>query len=226
MTRKVNFFFTGICMTIAVVILFSCDNRNGVTNKNSLPAAPTQLYGIGISSSALILNWQDNSDNETGFTVYRDWPVWDIIATVGPNIDQYVDSLLQDSTSYRYYVAAFNSRGSSSTADTITVTTLSIGQPPDFPSNPIPYNGVDITVLDTLLRWDCSDPDGDSLRYDIYFGDTDPPNWAASDILVKSYNPGTFLINRTYFWKVTAKDTHKHKSDSPVWSFRTVSPNK
>ena len=49
-------------------------------------------------------------------------------------------------------------------------------QPPALPSNPSPANGASGLDRDFQLDWECSDPDGDSLTFDIYLGlSPDPP---------------------------------------------------
>ncbi len=95
--------------------------------------------------------------------------------------------------------------------------------PPDQPSNPIPQNGAQNTPRDEVtLSWNCSDPDGDELRYDIFFGeDQENLDAIATSVeetyyVVKNLKPGT-----TYYWKVVARDDHGKSSESPVWSFKT-----
>ncbi|HPP71137.1 MAG TPA: hypothetical protein PLK95_10495 [Pseudothermotoga sp.] len=42
--------------------------------------------------------------------------------------------------------------------------------PPSKPGNPNPANGATNVSRTTTLSWSCSDPDGDTLTFDIYFG--------------------------------------------------------
>ena len=96
--------------------------------------------------------------------------------------------------------------------------------PPNPPSNPSPANGATRVSINPTLSWSCSDPDGDPLTYDIYFGTgTDPP-LVKSDHPSNSYSPGTLSYSTTYYWKIVAKDDHGHSTSSPVWHFRTRSP--
>ena len=47
--------------------------------------------------------------------------------------------------------------------------------PPKAPSNPIPSNDATNVSITSLLSWTCTDPDGDSLAFDIYFGTSSNP---------------------------------------------------
>jgi hypothetical protein len=63
------------------------------------------------------LKWEDTSDNEEGFRIYRITPKGKIkIAEVGPNVTTYID---RDAlTKACYVVSAFNSGGESSPSNT------------------------------------------------------------------------------------------------------------
>ena len=58
-----------------------------------------------------------------------------------------------------------------------------------------------------MLGWSCSDPDGDPLTYDVYFGTVNPP-----DTMVSSNQTGTTFGTSglsggtTYYWKVVARE--------------------
>jgi hypothetical protein len=90
--------------------------------------------------------------------------------------------------------------------------------PPNQPSNPSPPNGaVDIDV-DADLSWDCSDPDGGSLKYDVYFGLSSSPPLVSSKQTEKTYDPGTMDYETTYYWKIVAWDNHNASTEGPIWS--------
>jgi uncharacterized protein (TIGR02145 family) len=94
--------------------------------------------------------------------------------------------------------------------------------PSDTPSNPSPDSTETNVWTSPTLSWSCSDPEGDPLAYDVYFGSVNPP-----DTLVSSNQSGTSLARNgltggtTYYWKVVAKDNHSHSTSGPVWSFTT-----
>ncbi|PMQ00929.1 MAG: hypothetical protein CBR30_08445 [Dictyoglomus sp. NZ13-RE01] len=41
---------------------------------------------------------------------------------------------------------------------------------PNIPQDPFPPNEAPGVTINPVLSWSCSDPDGDALVYDIYFG--------------------------------------------------------
>ena len=95
-------------------------------------------------------------------------------------------------------------------------------QPPDEPSDPVPQDGASNVELNPILTWSCSDPDGDSLIYRVYFGtDPDPgltTNWGPDT----TYATETLDYSTTYYWKIIAKDIYNYNTESPVWSFTTM----
>jgi len=72
------------------------------------------------------------------------------------------------------------------------------------------------------LSWVCSDPDGDTLVYDVYFGTSSTPPLVKKDLAVTSYDPGILNNSTTYYWKIVAKDNKGGVTPSPVWSFTTI----
>ncbi|RKX53936.1 MAG: hypothetical protein DRP30_03435 [Thermotoga sp.] len=93
---------------------------------------------------------------------------------------------------------------------------------PNKPKSPDPYDGKTNVSIYTTLEWECEDPDGDELEYDIYIGKS---VWDMK--LVKRghtttrYDPGVLEYDTTYYWKIVAKDGRGGKTEGPIWSFRT-----
>jgi len=87
-----------------------------VNPSGSVPAAPTNIQATALSYRSIQLQWQDNSNNETGFEIYRATSLggpYSIIFTAPANKTQFVDSMLQPSTTYYYKVQAINQYGAS-----------------------------------------------------------------------------------------------------------------
>ena len=94
--------------------------------------------------------------------------------------------------------------------------------PPNQATNPNPANGAENQALNTTLSWNCSDPNGDPLTYDVYFGTSTNPAVVSSGQSGATYNPGQLENNTTYYWKIVANDGNGGTSTSPIWSFTTV----
>jgi len=95
--------------------------------------------------------------------------------------------------------------------------------PPTTPSNPSPADGaVDVSPYGLVLSWNCSDPDGDFLLYDLYFGTENNPPLRAGNLSSSTFYIGDLSENTTYFWRVVARDSNSNTKEGPIWSFRTA----
>jgi len=88
-----------------------------------VPGSPSRLSTDALSPSQIKITWQDNSDNESGFRIYRNGSR---IATVGPNVTSYTDTGLEPGTSYSYAVTAFNDSGESGVSATVDTRTSEV----------------------------------------------------------------------------------------------------
>jgi fibronectin type 3 domain-containing protein len=97
------------------------------------PLAPSQLAGSVTASGQITLTWQDNSDNEGGFTVYRstDGVNFTALGSAKINATSYVDSTVTDGTRYYYRVQAVNGAGRSAYTNVLGIT----AGPPAAPTN-------------------------------------------------------------------------------------------
>ncbi len=96
-----------------------------------------------------------------------------------------------------------------------------INQAPAQPSSPSPTDASIDQTVNSTLSWACSDPDGDPLTYDVYFGETNPPALGSSGQTAITYDPGAINNVTTYYWKIVATDNHGNSTEGVVWSFTT-----
>ena len=100
-----------ILLMIPTLISLRCDcgNNSGANeNSNIEPInAPANLYAEPVSSSQIILTWDDNSDNEDGFKIERsnNGTSFETIVTV--STDSYSDTGLIFETDYYFRVRAY-----------------------------------------------------------------------------------------------------------------------
>ena len=94
--------------------------------------------------------------------------------------------------------------------------------PPNIPKNPGPVNNsTDISIL-AKLNWTGGDPDGNPVKYDIYFGTTSSPPKVISNQSNLSYDPpGAMSYSTHYYWKIIAWDNYSASTKGPLWSFIT-----
>lgn len=93
--------------------------------------------------------------------------------------------------------------------------------PPNKPSDPEPTNGSTGVSISAVLSWNCSDPDNDTLTYDVYFGTTSPPKKIVTNQSKTSYDPGIMNYTKKYYWQIIAWDNHSETSIGPQWEFTT-----
>ena len=89
------------------------------------PDAPSISSAVANSSSQITISWQDNSDNESGFTIKRslDGSSWMEINSAALNATSYTDAGLNSETTYYYQVNAFNATGVSAYTNIVSATT-------------------------------------------------------------------------------------------------------
>lgn len=108
-----------LTFALFLTFFFSCSSVNDEvlpTNNKATPLSPSNLIGV-VSTTGISLSWNDNSNDENGFTIERKTGVnsgnFEVIGTVNSNQTQYVDSNLNLSNILQYRVRAFNSIGTS-----------------------------------------------------------------------------------------------------------------
>jgi titin len=98
------------------------------------PAAPTNLRITGGSSTSLVLAWNDNSTNESGFSIER-WNgySWVVLGTVPVNTTSVQNINLRPNTVYYYRIRAYNSYGYSAYSNTAGAQTAAFAALPSSP---------------------------------------------------------------------------------------------
>ena len=112
------------------------------------PAIPTGLTVVAASGTTTNVNWNDNSNNETGFTLERTNPDNSVVdVTLPPNTTSYQDSGLTPGSTYSYKIRANNFVANSAYTAVVPVTI------PVIP--PTPSNGhvTAVTTTSISLAW-------------------------------------------------------------------------
>ncbi len=133
-----------------------------------------------------------------------------------------------------YYVKEYEVSGTSYNIATSTKPTGSkwiyngqlgsLNNPPNTPSNPNPSDGATSVPRTLTLSWIGSDPDpADTLKYDLFFSSDNPPNaQLTSNWTTNSFYVSGLDTNRTYYWRVTARDSRGVTTIGSIWRFTTV----
>jgi len=83
---------------------------------------------------------------------------------------------------------------------------------PNAPSNPTPADNSTNLTPNQILQWECTDPEGDPLTYDVYIGtnaNLGAGDLVAQDLTVTTFNPGALGYVVKYYWKIIAYDDQK-----------------
>jgi predicted esterase len=90
--------------------------KEEISIPGTVPAIPTNITANALSYDSVSVSWNDNSNNETGFEIYRSNAadgVYQIIATTASNKTSFIDTTVSPSTTYYYKIQAINQYGSS-----------------------------------------------------------------------------------------------------------------
>lgn len=103
---------------------------------------------------------------------------------------------------------------------------FSCNKKPDLPICISPENGAtNITDSVLVLSWDCIDPNGDKLIFDVFISESEEGIITDNDKIISAtenftYNVKDLEDNTTYYWQVGATDPGGRFSIN-AWSFTT-----
>jgi Fibronectin type III domain/Secretion system C-terminal sorting domain len=149
-----------ITQTTSPTATATATNSSTFTCTTITPNAPSNLSVTPVLQSKMNLAWTDNSNNESGFVIYRslDNLSFEKIATLAENITKYTDVGLLPNTKYYYNVAAVISVGPPQASNTANATTFALKVPSTFTAT-----GKNISQIET--KWT---KNVEALKYEIW----------------------------------------------------------
>ncbi len=169
----------------------------------TVPTAPSGLTATAASCSQINLSWTDNSDDETGFYVYRGGTQ---IASVSSNTTTYSNTGLSGSTPYSYYIVAYNGSGNSSNSNTANATTPTCSTVPSAPSG---LSATAASCSQINLSW--TDNSNDETGFRIYRGGT---QIASVEANITSYNNTGLDELTSYSYYIVSYNSAGNSSNS------------
>lgn len=184
------------------LLLAAC--RGGPTA--TAPQAPSNVVATP-GPGYVTVTWKDNSDDETGFEVFRT-PAAGLTAQqvaasagkVGPDVTSFVDMGIEPGQEYSYSVAASNATGSSTPAQASGATVVPVGV--DFMvgtnnrANLVDTNG---SLFVVYLVFPPEVLEDEALTIEVEF--TGPPEWNSGSPLTYACPPGRCTgKEKGYFW--------------------------
>ena len=187
------------------------------------PTSPNPSNGATGVPTSPSLSWScyDPEGGTVGYDVYYGTSTSTMSNHVSGSGTSTSLSGLSSGQTYYWRVIAYDPQNNSTTGPIWHFTTQAANQPPTTPSNPNPSDGATGVSLSPTLSWTCTDPNGDAVGYDLYFGTS-----SLSMNLLHSGNGTSITLNglsnnQNYYWKVIAYDSHNASSEGPVWHFNT-----
>lgn len=117
--------FTSTKTHLAILVVYK------LKTLSTPPTAPSSLTASATHTNRVLLNWQDNSSDESSFSIQRAPDVsgspgsYSDIGTVNGNVTYYRDYTTSANTKYWYRVYAVNEAGNSSYSNAVSATTPS-----------------------------------------------------------------------------------------------------
>ncbi len=169
------------------------------------------------------LNWTggdpDPSDSVT-YDVYFGTTSTPPLVVHNQTLTTYDPGTMNYSTHYYWKITAWDTHHNRTYGPLWSFTTV-VNLPPYAPSSPNPSNGETNVLVTTNLSWTGGDPEGDPVKYDVYFGTSSSPTLAIHNQTGTSFDPGTLTFSTQYFWKIVAWDSYNNRNASELWSFTT-----
>ena len=189
-----------------------------VYNDNNPPEIdiPDQRMAEGENLSLDLLNYAHDEDgDELSFELVSG------VGQVAGNTYSY-SADYASSGEYTVIIAVTDTKGASDSSEFL-LTVDNTNRPPVVPFNPQPSDQETGVPTDTTLSWSCTDPDGDGLLFDVYFGTKSNPPLFAKGVSGTSRSVGTLKPETTYYWKINVTDG-TDTVEGPVWTFKTLVP--
>jgi hypothetical protein len=201
------------------------------TRGNDPPNTPSLEYPPNESTNVPIcvnLSWtcEDPDGDDVTFDVYfGDHPESNIEQVAWNQTENWYWIYDLDFVKYYYwYIVAWEDYGLNTTGDMWQFTTEA-NLPPNPAVDPSPYDGDPaVPTENVILCWNGSDPNlCDTLRYDLYFDDVNPPlTQQLSESSEECWEiPYTLGKYNTYYWRVDTYDKMGEFTEGHVWRFTT-----
>jgi hypothetical protein len=184
---------------------------------HSPPRKPSNLKAIFNGSNGVIITWDDKSDNENAFYLYRgDTPATiDFLDSVVANTTEYVDYSIESGQTYLYSVTSSNSFGSSEPTDTIEIKIEIVNEL----ESPI------LSILKTSsnsihLVWDSIS--GNSIQYQLFRISDNDDTVKFNQIHTFDFNDADLIPNTTYNYQIFVSDTSDNHALSNIVEAKTL----
>lgn len=211
------------------LIISSCERSTTAPGDSppNLPDNPNPADGAVDQPVDASFTWTctDPDGGELTYSVYlsvapRDEPS---LVSSGQSSSSYTPpEPLWYGTTYNWKIRAKDPDNNATTGPVWSFQTAALPdpEPPYEPVDPSPADGATNVDLSITLDWISSDPNGDAITYDVYFGTSSTPPLLQSNLTVPNLDLSGLSPEVTYYWQIVAHD-ETSVTAGPVWSFTT-----
>ncbi|MDD3642528.1 MAG: hypothetical protein PHQ19_03585, partial [Candidatus Krumholzibacteria bacterium] len=232
--RRIVFFILAVLLSL----LTSC--YNFCSSNEQPPARPSSTYpgyainpyptdeSIGNSKSPGF-SWEvkDPGSDDLHYTLTlwndADEEIWRVNNI--PDLYLQYEDTLDGNVWYEWIVLVYDAENNTYTHNVYRwsfKTGEGFNNPPAAPYNPDPPDFQSEVDLPVLLTWDCFDPDGDDITFDVWFAQAGEfKSLIAEGLTETSCDPGELENVTRYNWHVIARDPNGGSNTSKYWYFVT-----
>lgn len=184
------------------------------------PSDPNPQDGVtGIPEwPSFIWTGQDWDGDLTNFDVYLGTSTNPPLVATVTTASWELAGPLAPLTTYHWRVIAHDAQGHATPGPLWSFTTGRHNNPPSITLLE-PENGSFDNAINQALFWNATDPDGNGVVFDIYFGTTNPPPFVG--MRSTTFYMPLLAEGTQYYWRVVARDAPHSETSSPIWTFRT-----
>lgn len=184
----------------------SAPSNEALATTPSIPGAPSNLQANLSGPTVITLSWNDNSNNETSFRIWRrigSVGSFSEIASVSPNVTSYQNNGLAAGVTYFYRVTAINASGESNESNEASATTPGVSQTP--PVAPSSLTATANSSTQVTLSW--SDNSGNEAGFRIRRKNAESQEWvevATVAANITNFQNSGLSASTNYVYQVTA----------------------
>lgn len=193
-------------------------NTASASTTQVVPAAPSGLTAVYVSSSGIELAWTDNSNNEQGFKIERseDGTSFAPLKTVAADLASYTDAALTPDRTYYYRVSAYNSSGASDYSNSTSASSPKIA--PAAPSS-LTANAISGTQVNLSWTDNANNEEEFSIERSTDGGSFAPMANVSANIV--TYGDTGLTAGKTYSYRVRATNSAGDSDYSNTASAKT-----
>ena len=218
-------------LIITVLVIFSFLNiQCSKKNKNQVPSAVNLMYptqNLLCIDTTITFDWSEATDPENDVLEYN------IIIATDRDMTNVIENkmttsseltvILEKKTAYYWKVDALdidNNQGTESEIFAFYTKGEGVLNYAPFTSELVsPENNSQVNATSVSLTWEAADTNaGDTLTYELYFGENSSLTLIDDTLIVKSQTV-SIESGKTYSWRVNVKDQDGAKSIGQIWSF-------